>query len=363
MNKHFILILLSILLPSWLSIFAEEEQPSQVDINSQTKKTRQSSCFVPRKNKKKVTSKKVIKQIEVLPPEVNLTPNFEKVSNKSPCTYKKKIAITTFKIINNEHIFDTPRLGYEFAKTLGKMLHESQNFIVRDVEDVNIFDNQSPQINSGYELQDNTGLIYLAAKIDAQFIISGIIRDLSIRKSLFADKLGFLNRLNEREIKMEIFIYDGLSGALIERKNYEKTAKGQIYFSNPIYFSNEEITQSDIGKSLNAIINEQVNDISNKIKCLPLMEKILKVDQEGIYFNAGALQNINVGDSFFIYSTADKYANAVYYKNIQLYGYLERERASLIVKQVQPLFSIGILDKTQNHYKVYPSDIIKSNDE
>ncbi|CAK0746378.1 hypothetical protein CCP3SC5AM1_1360006 [Gammaproteobacteria bacterium] len=277
--------------------------------------------------------------------------------------YKKKIAVTTFYLVYPGQAVDIPRIPYEFAEILARKLHASQNFIVRDVEEVKIFDNYpidqySTEQKTG-EFQDNTALIYLAEKLDAQFIISGIIQDFNFHKFSFANPLDFLNTIDERVLRVEIFIYDGLTGAMIERRMYEKIAKGNVYFSNITHMDSEEFLKSDIGQAVEQVIREQVRDIGSRLKCFPLMEKVLKVERENIYFNAGSLQNIHIGDTFPIYSAADKYAAGVYYQGSRLRGYLEKPKSILTVIQVQPLFSIGILDFNEKK-KIYPFDVIKS---
>lgn len=281
--------------------------------------------------------------------------------------YKKKVAVTTFPVIHSEHILDIPRANYEFAEILAKNLYENQNFIVRDVEEVNIFENypnapypMAPRVD---ELQDNLGVVYLAEKIDAQFIISGVIQDFNFHESNDTARINPFNFLStfphERSFWVEMFIYDGLTGEVIYRHEYKNKARGKVYFPYITHMNSDEFLSSDIGEVVNEMIMTQVHDIDTKLSCLPLVEKILRVDGETVYFNAGALQNIHVGDTLLVYNAADKYTRSVYYQNTRLRGYIEKPKSILTVQKVQPLFSTGVLD-IKNNGEIYPLDIVRS---
>jgi hypothetical protein len=293
--------------------------------------------------------------------EVELAPR----SSCASSSYKKKIAVATFNLLHLEHVPDIAEVSSGFAVLLARRLHESQSFMIRDIEKTNVFD-QSPHLAPRIdELQDNYKIIDLADRVDAQFVVAGVIRDFHFHKSGVADVLSSLTEYlidippYERTFRVEMFIYDGLTGAMIDRREYEKKALGKVYFSSPTHLDSEEFSSSSIGEAVTQILMAQVHDIEAKLKCLPFMERILKVDHEHVYFNAGTLQNIRVGDSFVVYQEVDKALPGVYYQNSHLRGYTEKAKAVLTVQQVQPLFSIGILD-VKNAGQIFPTDIVRS---
>lgn len=272
--------------------------------------------------------------------------------------YKKKVAIAAFPLVHSQGTPDIPTLSYELPLLLARNLRASGEFIVRDIEEINLFDN-SPVIPylmapRTEPLQEISRIVDIAAKIDAQFIISGAIYDFSFRPSNFS-LLGLA--FDERVVRMELFIHDGWSGALIDKQIFDAQVRGTVSFPEPVHLDSAAFRESDLGKAVQKIINSQVQQIKTKLNLFPLAEKVLRVADNTVIFNAGAEQNLNVGDVFLIFSTADQYRDAVYYQNTRLRGYRETAKSQLTVQQVQPLFSIGELDIPG---AVYPGDIVRS---
>jgi len=272
--------------------------------------------------------------------------------------YKKKIAIAAFPLAYPQHAPDIPRISYEWPLFLARELRASGDFIVRDIEDVNIFDG-FPQISYLVVprtdlLQDNYRLADLAEKIDAQFIISGVIHDFSFTQSNFS-LLGL--SFDERMMRVELFIHDGWSGMLVDKQIFSQKIVGKVTFPEITHVDSAAFLNSNIGQAFQKIIANQVQQIKTKLNLFPLIERVLRVEDENIIFNAGAEQNINVGDSLLIFSVADKYANAVYYQNTRVRGYSEKAKSQLTVHQVHPLFSLGTLDIK---VPVYPTDVVRS---
>jgi len=299
---------------------------------------------------------------------INLTTEVE-LTPRNSCTgssYKKKLGVAAFNLLHLEQAPDIAEVSSGFAVMLARRLHESQSFVIRDIEKTSVFDrspNLAPRIEDSP--QDNYNIIDLADRVDAQFIVAGVITDFHFHKSGIADAVSSLTEYlvdippYERVFRVELFIYDGLTGAMIDRRVYEKKAFGKVYFPNSTHMDSEEFSSSSIGEEVEEIVKAQVYDIDAKLKCLPLMERILRVDGLNVYFNAGTLQNIHVGDTLVVYQEVDKALPGVYYQNSYLRGYTEKAKAVLTVQQVQPLFSMGILD-IKNAGQIFPTDIVRS---
>lgn len=287
------------------------------------------------------------------------------VKKKKACDsfgYRKKIAVTAFPALQAKHVSDLRDVRMAYPKELGKILEDQKQFLVRYATDQSVYDN--PNLAPAFNQYNDPGnFMRKAETLDAQFIVAGVIRDMEYSVT---NEHGPWNIFYEifdipplkRNIRIDSYLYDGLSGVLLDQISYEDSVTGtDVYFDSGVSIGSEQFRRSDYGKAVQRVLQKQARDITDKLRCMPLAERVIKITEGNIYMNAGTQSNVKVGDSFIVYHGADAIPNQVYYGNRYL-GAVEEPKATLTIKQVQPNFSIGYLDVPS--YSINARDIIRS---
>jgi hypothetical protein len=275
--------------------------------------------------------------------------------------YRKKLAVTAFPVLHAQHISDIRNVASGYPTELIKVLDESGRFILRSTVSSSLYENPllAPEFN---RYNDRSVLTRAAENLDAQFVITGIISDMEY---IITQNVGPWNVFYElfdipplnRKFRMELYLYDGLTGVLLDQFGYEDSVVGSdVYFKNGTAFRNSDFLHSSYGEAITAIIRRQASDIIRRLNCLPLAERIVRIDENDVYVNAGAQSNVRVGDTFIVYHEVRAVPGV--YNGDKLLGYPEEPKAMFTVRQVQPKFSIGYLDVPVKN--ISPNDFVRS---
>lgn len=289
------------------------------------------------------------------------------VNADGTCTaakYRKKMAVVGFTLVHPDQSLDIYAPGQGFAMELLRALESTHRFLTRNAVAIDIFPapNLAPAVDT---YGDPRAIIALGRKMDAQFIVAGAIFDLSAPDSVytrganeFTSLFGFHLEPFKRELRVGLYVFDSLTGNNLLAETYDRSSTGDVYFAKGTPFASSEFQQSQMGSAVQEIIAQQVADIATKLDCLPLMERIVRVDKPNVYINAGATSNMKVGDSLAVYHQIDKPLPGVYYQNDRLLGYTEELKTTLTITQVQPSFAIGRLELESA--PVSPMDFVRS---
>jgi hypothetical protein len=248
-------------------------------------------------------------------------------ANEEPSTarYRKKIAAIQFDVLHRSEIYDVPNIERELPRELLRRLDNSGNFITYDATQYLV-----STLHPGLRFDNPAVYKMIAEKTGAQIILSGQIRDLHVED-------GFLQK--KRQLEIEIYLHDGISGSRIARHRFSETVKNAGYFEdNPALFSNAGFYKTIFGNVIDQVLNSQIEFIQNDLKQIPFSAKIIRVAGQKVFFDAGTSSLINTGDMLMTFRLeADALTNA----NGEYFGYMETPVASLSVEQVQPQFAIG----------------------
>lgn len=278
--------------------------------------------------------------------------------------YRKKLVVAGFELAHPDQSPDIHAPGQGFAMELLRALESSHHYLLRNAVAINIFPdpNLAPAVDS---YGDPRAIVALGRKMDAQFIVAGSILDMSTPDSVytrsanrFTGMFGFHLEPLKRNLRIGLYLFDSLTGNNLLAETYERTVVGDVYFTSGTPFNSREFQQSQMGGAVQSIIEQQIADIAAKTDCLPLMERIVRVDKPYVYIGAGSASNMRVGDTLAVYHQIDKPLPGVYYQNDRLLGYSEELRTTLTITQVQPSFSIGRLELESA--TISPMDMVRS---
>ena len=253
------------------------------------------------KSSSRIKSYNIISQ-EQKPDYITVTVKADIISGSGTCSSAHSKSITPVKFF-----YDDGQLG-ESQRGLYKINNEITNqFYSRMLQNDKIFDTKRwidsnfkldlRSIN-GNELNRNSRqqLIHLARRLDTQYIMIGSIRDISfvgddnVFTSIFGDP--------DRNISFSVFLINGYSGDVIFAKNYQGIAKWDVKEGTDVKSSS--FWKSSYGKAINQMISNATADITREIQCQKVNARIIRIDRNEYYINAGENNKIKVGDHFSV---------------------------------------------------------------
>ncbi|MCU7833776.1 MAG: hypothetical protein KZQ83_00880 [gamma proteobacterium symbiont of Taylorina sp.] len=262
-------------------------------------------------------------------PEKEIAPEpVAEVEEKSPvcelpsALYRKKIAAVYFPVQNPQHLDVVDY--YDFDKGIGKELLRrlalSGDYLVKEAEHINLYPevNIAPYIAEKETLSNRSLLSSIERKFNVQYVISGVIRDLSYSNinnniklpfglSLDRDKFVSLHKQpkkpKKRNLVIDFYVHDALTEELISQRRYSESIDDSIVKpDHSIAFGTKEFFDSDYGKIFDKVIQLETDSIKKNLACQPYAMKILdqdkkdRRDKRNIYLNAGHNTRIKTGD-------------------------------------------------------------------
>jgi len=248
--------------------------------------------------------------------------------------YRKKIAVLAMPPLHGHEAHDLPGIQVEWSRELQRRLHNSERFVVSDA--------------SGYQLDHSRDLAeqarVLARHFNVQFVVAGRLTSLAMQKR--QRKFGPLEPLHNpfadsRMLQSELEIYDGLTGARIARRQQGETVRG-LGVVNPQDVAVEGgFYRTKLGEAIGEMIDGQSAAVAEELACLPFSARIVGADSRGIRIDAGADNNLRVGDQLQL----------VQYRTVHLAGgggseWRDKDYGTLTIREVLPDSAVGLPDGT-----------------
>ena len=266
-------------------------------------------------------------------------------SGSQASTYKKKVVVLGFAVQSPEQT----RLGAlhdvnrGLSSELNQALHERGDLVVFQSSQYSLYDDLVDAPTSYTEQQTLTKAAAFAKQTGAQFVVSGVIRDLgfedeaALGTSYWArlKRLGQQSNTNRRFV-VDVFVHDGFSGAIIWQKNYALSEEWTTDPGKKIGFGSAEFWQDDYGVAVGGMINEMAAMIDDQLRCQPFMTRISRVEGKTIHFLSGASSGVRPGDKLALYRTLNFY-DADLLQGVEL----TNVKTTLTVSQVHPSFASG----------------------
>ncbi|MES2297909.1 MAG: flagella assembly protein FlgT middle domain-containing protein [Pseudomonadota bacterium] len=262
--------------------------------------------------------------------------------------YKKKIAATPFvsrKSLSTEDIDD---IGKGFAAELTRRLEGGGKFLTKRSSYV------LPGASSGPS-QDSEAVMHLATMYDSQFLVSGDIIDAD---SVDAGGYFGLFQHKERQLELEFFVYDGLTGNLIARHRVKQTASGEVQVGRDKPFGSAAFLATSFGQAISRAIDAAAMQITRDLENLPFTARVIRVVDERLYIDAGSTSLVSPGDKMVAYRVRKEFPVTGYGSGAD-YGITETRVATVAVAQVQPLFSICTLPAESKGVKMEVGDMVR----
>ena len=291
--------------------------------------------------------------------------------------YRRKVLISHFWIEHPAQTQDLVRFPEGIQIELVRRLDESDQFVPQRAPGVAVFDLQ-PQVFD--PLMQPERVREMARLYSTQFIVAGIVRDTSVsgeRLTLARGKeirngerkavadLPILNFMQvgvkvvptARRFDMDLFVFDGVSGALVNRHRLAGKAEGDVLQSLSSGLGTMGFAETDYGRLVNDKLQEATVLLGKDLNCIPFSARITRVEKNTVYIDAGYTSNVRPGDTFEVFRispSAMPIDSASFFPSKRL-GMPEIKAGVLTVNQVQPLFSHG----TVSGASVEPGDYVR----
>ncbi|MFK5987116.1 MAG: flagellar assembly protein T N-terminal domain-containing protein [Pseudomonadota bacterium] len=277
--------------------------------------------------------------------------------------YRKKIAATFIPMIHPEHlgVIDF----YDFDKAISteilKRLSRTGNFLTREANDISLYEdpNQAPFI-SKTSISNDTLLSQIADNRDVQYVISGVIRDLSyeleserLKQAPFFPSFttfwGNQRKANKRNLLIDFFLHDTLTGELLSKTSYSHSVTNtDVLPERAIAFGTKAFFDTSYGQLFSRVLNQEVANIQRILSCRPFTMRIIDQKQGKIYLNAGLSNKVKAGDILTVYFP-DKPGEVFGVKGtVNQFG---QPKTSIKIDKVYPAYSTAIPESGSISYQ------------
>ena len=311
-------------------------------------------------------------------PQEKATP--ANASPKAPArtpNLKKKIAVTRFNVVNSLQVEDISNIWDGYPLELLRRLEMLGNVLPVNSVSSLLSAGSTPIVDS----PANRDMIRsIAEQTGSQFVISGVILDAGFGGGTIRPYWGWQGRESgtrseialpwpnlaaglkpgpsERRLEVEVFLHDGLSGALIARHRTSAEADGRVTVGRDKPFASAAFFATPFGQITERIIDTQVETISNDLACLPFMANIVRIQGKKVFLDAGGTSGLAPGDRLTVYRKNTTVpisglsgANAL--------GIPESTATTVTLREVQPLFALGELAADPAKVNVQTGDVAR----
>jgi hypothetical protein len=277
--------------------------------------------------------------------------------------YRKKMVATGFPVMNADQISGTESqdLFSGIPREISNRLMESGDFITRNVTNTVLYSRPdlAPEIFSTTGGNPLKVIIDIAKGLDAQFVLSGVIRDFKVESTEYVRGSGVLAMLKStmrdyiarRSIGIDVFVHDGFTGALLFQHRYTDSILGDVSLPTGYNVGSEGFESSPAGHKISEIIHQASNDIQQLFACHPFATRVTQVDNNQITIGAGAQNRIKTGDRFSIYNAGFSDSASI--------GFTEPV-GMMTISHVGPSMAIGNFESGMNQIKIHPGDWVRS---
>ncbi len=286
------------------------------------------------------------------------------LSDKQRCgsPYRKKIVATGFPIMGTDQISGTESqdLYSGIPREITNQLMETGDFIGRNLTTTSLYSrpDTAPEIRFAEGTAESV-ILNVAKQNNAQFVLSGVIRDFRLESTEYVRGSGALADLKSmvrdfvarRSVGIDVYVHDGFSGALLFQHRYTDSIVGDVSLPSGYTVGSDRFNSTPAGHAISQIIQQAGEDIHQVFGCYPFTTRVVQVGNNRIVIAAGAQDKIKIGDKFMLYSASAGGVAGV--------G-LGQSQGILSITDVSASSAVGSLDSNALVGSVRPGDWVKS---
>ena len=283
--------------------------------------------------------------------------------------YRKRIVATGFPLTEAAQLSSSESQDVQggIPREIANFLMESREFIAFNATQTSLY--AQPRLAPDQyddEPYKVSKLMQLAAANGAQFVLSGVIRDLQIESGDYIQGTGPVGMLksmggdywSRRGIGFDVYIHDGFTGALLSQYRYTDNVAGDVWLPSGYTVGSERFKATLTGAKISAMIARASSDIRRSLACYPFSTQVSKIEKNKLFIDAGAQDNVSPGDQLVVYSDASE--------ELKVEGerhYLEHDKnpvGVITITDVRPRYAIGHFEQETQSQGVRIGDWVRS---
>lgn len=280
--------------------------------------------------------------------------------------YRKSVAITGFGLANPAQatLGRLDNIEQDLSRVLINTLNDRGAIHALDASRSSLYQDPRRAPSAETAQQRLTTSVALATQLGAQYVVSGVIRDLAMigaaseKISHRSDQhwlslMGFDEDSTARRFVMDVYVHDGLSGAMLFQRTYATEGDWDRRRTEKTGFATPQFWQSGYGHEVRDLLVGVVDDVDEVLRCQPFMARIVKARGQKIHIEASAGAGIRPGDKFQVYRTG-----TFYNLDLEPRTELSDMATEVVVKQVQPQFVVAEMKLGAEHLAVQRDDMV-----
>ena len=202
---------------------------------------------------------------------------------------------------------------------------------------------------------DTAAVRRIASLYESQFVVSGEILDAGNYEQ--PAYYGLIKK-DARRIEIAFYVHDGLTGVLLARRTALVEQVGERRVGRDKPFGSASFAATPFGGAILRALDEGIAGIAADIAALPFMAKVVQVQGERIFIDAGSTSSVTPGDQLVIYRLDSR--QQVYGADpLAPLGTVESPVGTLSIVQVQPGFAIGTVTPPAAARQVSAGDMVR----
>ena len=162
-----------------------------------------------------------------------------------------------------------------------------------------------------------------------------------------------MSKARQREFVMDVFIHDGLSGAMLSQRTYRTQGEWNVRKNDYVGFATPDFWDTNYGGEVSSLLEKAADDLNQTLRCQPFMARIVKARGNRLHIEASAGAGIRPGDTFKVYRTG-----TLYNLDLEPRTELTDMAAEAVVKHVQPQFIVADLKQSAEHLAIQRDDMV-----
>jgi hypothetical protein len=293
-----------------------------------------------------------------------------RVSERQTCathmanTFRKSIAVTGFAMQYPEqstlgHLGSVDRT---FATYLVNGLNGLQGIRALDANYLSLYPvaaSAPTQLSPDNAL---TQAVTASEQLGVQFIVSGVIRDLSMVNpdapyvkpwDKWMEKARITKEPRSRRFVFDLYVHDGYSGALVFQSRYSAEGLWNVRHHEKVGFATAGFWSTDYGQQVQKLVAMSIQDLQQNVQCQPFMASISRTQGNRIYLASGASSGLRPGDAVTVYRTS-----SFFDRDQTRYTQITDTKLMATIKQVQPHFAIAELPVRVEQMNIQQDDLV-----
>lgn len=278
--------------------------------------------------------------------------------------YRKAVAVAGFALQNPKDavLGGLYNIEQRLSGVLSKTLNARHRLHAMDSGHVLLFSSIDRAPSSQNNLQRLTNSVELAKGLGAQFVVSGVIRDLAMINpdadikriwDMPLDSVGLTRDKRHRNFVLDVYVHDGISGSLMFQNTYATSGIWEYDDFKRTGFATPEFWKVDYGSQVKLLLSEVVNDLNQNLGCQPYMAKIIHTEGDYVKLDTGGSIGMRPGDELTVFRTS-----TFYNLDQEAMTQLKDTKVKATITQVQPKFAIAKLNKTPSRFSIQREDVV-----